>query len=198
MKIEVFYIYPKVNPARYFFDADKFFESLALNSAPEVALAVKVIRTDASNGKDIGAYIKAARTCDADIMVCLGSHVRINKDGWLGRIVEVWEDRGPGLYGPFGSEEPIPHIRTTAFWCAPGLLGNYPWEVVTDQDRYNFELDKKRSITSHALSFGMPVRQVTKSRSIELGKWDAMVSMEDLLMLDRFTDMQVEALQAIS
>jgi hypothetical protein len=188
MKVKLFYIYPKTKPEIYAPLAEQFGESIAKFSAGH-PFDHKIL-DGLTPGKDIGAYIEAAKTCDADIMVCLGSHVRINQDGWLKRIVEVWEQCGPGLYGPFASNVPIPHIRTTAFWCPPGWLGNYPWEVVTDQDRYNFELHKERSITNWAdHPVISQVAQVTKTRTIGISAFDTAVMASDSLMLDKYTDM---------
>lgn len=190
MKIDVFYIWPMVDPPRfnkYYFD---FENSLSFHPDP-TPRSVTVLRTNYSNGKDIGAYVESSYRCDADIMVCLGSHVRINQNGWLSQIAWAFEQMGPGLYGPFGTMEPIPHLRTTAFWCHPPLLRDYPWKVETDQERYNFELDPHRSISTFARYLGLPVCQVTKQFVSHVLTPD--VPMDQLLMLDRFTDMQLAA-----
>lgn len=189
MKIEIFYVYPIVKPEIYDRLHQDFFDSMHRHNKQFV---FSVLRPDAGSGKDIGAYIQAAKTCDADIMVCLGSHVRINQDGWLKRIFKVWEKHGPGLYGPFATNEPIPHLRTTAFWCSPTFLKSYPWEVVTDQDRYNFELSPVRSITTYAQEMKLPVKQVLLDGEFSY-VFNPAPRTQQLLMLDRFTDMQEAA-----
>lgn len=191
MKIDVFYIHPTVKPEIYDPLANICAKSMWNHKSGFENYEVERVRTDETKGKDIGAYIRAAHLSDADIMVCLGSHVRINQDGWLNQIAWAFEQMGPGLYGPFGTMEPIPHLRTTAFWCHPPLLRDYPWKVETDQERYNFELDPHRSISTSARSIGLPVCQVTNQFVSHVLTPD--VPMDQLLMLDRFTDMALAA-----
>lgn len=191
MKVQVVYIHPLVQREIYDPLALKFSNSLGRFPVPENTWYEQVwthFRTDASDGKDIGAYLHISKLTDADIMVCIGSHVRINHEDWLERVMQVWTKHGPGLYGPFGSEQPVHHLRTTAFWCSPHLLRNYPWMVDNDQDRYNFELGKTRSITSYAMDMKLPVMQVTADAEYGL-VFDPSVDPRESLMLDRFTDM---------
>lgn len=194
MKIELLYIYPRVKREVYEPLAIQFYDSLWKNDdhvrirTGFPIVSFESIHTTESRGKDIGAYLRAARLSNADILICIGSHVRINYKGWLNRVVEVWEKCGPGLYGPFGSEQPIAHLRTTAFWCSPRLLREYPWPVETDQDRYNFEIHPKRSITAFAEFMDQQVLQVTGvTEYCEI--FDPSVDRNEALMLDRFTDM---------
>jgi hypothetical protein len=92
-----------------------------------------------NSGHDIGGYIAAAKTSNADVLVCLGASVHFFREGWLKRMMEAWFKHGPGLYGSQSSFEVTPHINTTGFWCEPNLLAYYPYTVTTREDRYNFE-----------------------------------------------------------
>lgn len=188
MKVELFYMFPHARPDIYAPLAEKFGESISKFSAGH-EFSHKML-DGLTPGKDIADYIAAARRSRADLMICLGSHVRINRNDWVQRIAQVWKDYGPGLFGPFGSNEPIRHLRTTAFWCAPDLLQSYPWPVENDQDRYNFELHPERSITAFANDHGLRVGQVTGDCTYT-GKFrvERPEPPSDFLMLDRFTDM---------
>jgi hypothetical protein len=91
------------------------------------------------SGWDVGAFQRAARTIDCDLMVFLGGSTYFKRDGWLRRMVDVYAQYGPGLYGASASYEISPHIRTTGFWCDPAIVRAYPKQVVTYEDRYAFE-----------------------------------------------------------
>jgi hypothetical protein len=92
-----------------------------------------------NSGQDIGAFIAAAKCCRADMQVCLGSSVHFFRSGWLKRMVEPWQTYGPGVYASQSSFECTVHFNTTGFWCPPKLLTDYPFPVVSKEDRYNFE-----------------------------------------------------------
>lgn len=110
-------------------------------------------------GKDVGAYMNAARTLTCDLLMCIGSPVRPCHAVWLDIIVAAVEDNGPGLYGPWGSHTPTPHLSTTAFAIAPEILKAYPYPV-RNETRYQFE-HGTNSITAFTLKSGFAVRQVT-------------------------------------
>jgi hypothetical protein len=86
------------------------------------------------SGWDIGGYQLAAMNVDCDLMLFCGGHTYFRRQGWLKRIVEVWEDHGVALYGATGNQGNgngvHPHVRTTAFWCHPKLMNWYPYRVV--------------------------------------------------------------------
>lgn len=90
-------------------------------------------------GWDIGAYQAVAQTTSSDLMVCFGSSSYFKRGGWLERMVSIYSSYGDHLYGVTGCLAPTPHIRTTGFWCSPKLLADYPYDVKTYQDRYQFE-----------------------------------------------------------
>lgn len=187
MNIWVFYIFPSVNPKVYVPMAHKFSKSMSDHNMGGVCV-MQSLRPDGSNGKDIGAYMKAAKSCEADIMVCLGSHVLVNQDGWLRRIASVWEEHGEGLYGPFGSQEPFPHLRTTCFWCRPSYLSDLFGSVSTDDERYEFERGRY-NFTNLCRAARRTVAQVTKSQVI-FNPFEPYTDPADSLFLDKYTDMQ--------
>ena len=163
MSVDVFYIKA---PTSYDLNGvflKRFMASFVKHPPGHEDAQLHVLEPATSPSKDIGAYIQAAKKSKADLMVCIGSHVRINADNWLLTIGDTWSLHGNGLYGPFGTNEPWSHLRTTCFWCEPQLLANYPWQVLTDQDRYNFELDPEKSITTYADEMGLTVGQVIGS-----------------------------------
>ncbi len=98
-----------------------------------------------NSGWDIGAFQLAAlpaRPCD--MMVFFGASTTFRREGWLKRMADAWEANGPALYGASGhhgnaSWGIFPHIRTTAFWCSPDLMNEYPIRIVRPEQRYPFE-----------------------------------------------------------
>lgn len=136
-------------------------------------------------GKDIGAYQRAAQHIKADLMVFLGSPIHFRRGGWLDRIVSVYEEYGPALYGCWAFHQPAIHIRTTAFWCPPELLNSYPY-VVTNDSRYEFE-HGNHSIVKHVLNLNLPAFMVTWDGCYPLEHWHH-VENEQCLMLDQHTD----------
>lgn len=123
-----------------------------------------------NSGLDIGAYIAAAKMVTTDIIVLCGSNTYFKKAGWLKRLVEAWQEHGPGLYGAFASFEVAPHLNTTLLACAPDLLRRYPFKVVTKDDRYSFEhLDKAFWRMVH--NDGYPVKLVTWNEALDWQDW---------------------------
>jgi hypothetical protein len=105
-----------------------------------------------NSGWDIGGFQAAARQSSADLMVFFGSHTYFRRAGWLARMQEVAENLGDTLYGATGNQGNAhhgggvhPHVRTTAFWCRPGLFSAYPLRVTqasTGGQRYEAEHGK--------------------------------------------------------
>ena len=119
-------------------------------------------------GYDISAYIDAAKgpCATADIMVCLGETVYFHREGWLKRLVEAWAKHGPGMYGPFSSNNVRGHLQTTAFCCHPLMLKQYPVKVQNRADRMQFE-HGENALWRRLNARGIPVRMVTWD-----GEWD--------------------------
>lgn len=137
-------------------------------------------------GKDIGAHIMAADVIQCDLMIFMGSHIHFRRPGWLDRIVNVYLENGPGLYGPWGFHQPALHLRTTCYWCPPEILRSYPYQV-GDPQRYPFEHSPTDSIVAHTKKIGFPTMMVTWGGAYESKDWRH-VENEDCLMLDQHTD----------
>lgn len=96
-------------------------------------------------GWDIGAYQMISHEVDCDFMVCFGASTYFKRGEWLSRMLEAFIRNGPyHLYGATGNTGNLdvmvwPHIRTTAFWFRPELLRAYPYQIITQRDRYYFE-----------------------------------------------------------
>lgn len=117
-------------------------------------------------GFDISAYMDFARQTDADIMVCLGESVYFHRKGWLLRLVEAWGKYGPGMYGPFSSNNVRSHLGTTAFCCHPSMLLSYPFLVRSGPARYEFE-HGDGALWRRLARRNIPVRLVTWD-----GEWE--------------------------
>ena len=89
------------------------------------------------------------------------------------------------MYGMTSSFESSPHLNTIGFWCSPKWLAEYPYPMVTKNDRYNFEhgtANKSQGIKSpdnngsHAFwrmihKKGLPVLLVTWDGEYEWWDW---------------------------
>lgn len=90
------------------------------------------------SGWDISGYQEVAAKIPCDMLVCLGESVYFHRPGWLKKMVEAWNQFGPGMYGFFSSNLVRSHMNTTAFVVDPSLLQQYP-KVTSHQERYDFE-----------------------------------------------------------
>lgn len=138
-----------------------------------------------NSGWDIGAFIAASKQSTADMAVYFGPSIYFYRAGWLTRMVEAWQKHGPGMYGMTSSFESSPHLNTTGFWCSPKWLAEYPYPMVTKNDRYNFEhgtANKSQGIkapdTNGARTFwriihkkGLPVKLVTWDGEYDWWDW---------------------------
>lgn len=136
-------------------------------------------------GKDVGAFQMAAEKVACDLLICFGSHVHFVREGWLDRIVDVFLDNGPALYGAWGFHQPADHIRTTAFWLPPEILRSFPNWVGNGQ-RYSFEYGPQ-SIAAFTRKLGFPTLQVTWDGVYDLPQWKH-VSRAETLLLDQHLD----------
>lgn len=139
-----------------------------------------------NTGWDIGLYQKAAVEIPCDFLVCLGAHVSFNHKDWLRMLVDAVLEMGPGLYGPWGTPFPTPHIRTTAFMCPPELLQSYPMTIGSDRrSRYEFEHGHS-SFTRHTLDIGFPCVMVTTKGRFLLPQWqDNAPTPAESILLDK-------------
>ncbi len=123
-----------------------------------------------NSGWDVGAFQMLAEKVNCDLLVCLGAFSYFRRPGWLGRIKEVFGERGDALYGASASYERGPHIRTAGFWCHPELIRVYPRRVRTYADRYEFE-HGGRSLTRLAEHLGLSCWMVTWDGVYAKAEW---------------------------
>lgn len=136
--------------------------------------------------KDIGAFYLMSLEGGCDLQICLGANVHFHRVGWLDRIIEVYLQLGPGLYGCWGFSAPSPHIRTTAFWMPPELLAAYP-HPVTDRHRYSFEHGINSSILAWAQKCQFPAYVVGWTKIWTPDHFDETPN-EEYLLLDQWCD----------
>lgn len=206
MRIALAYCYPNLQAAKYAPAAKRFADTyqafppgksehelyVIANGAPLephqkkpfIHIANKYLEHN-NYGKDVGAFQMAAREIKCDLLGCFGAHIYFWKAGWLDRIVEAYLENGPGLYGTWGFHQPLPHLRTTAFWIPPEVLDTYP-HAIGDSDRYSFEhgLD---SLTLWAQRTGFEPLLVTWSGVFAMDQWHP-VSREESLFYDQWYD----------
>jgi len=123
-------------------------------------------------GRDIAAYINAAKTvaADYDMVLCLGESVHFWKAGWLTRLKEAWQRYGKGMYGVFATHVIRAHLQTTAFATAPEFLRDYPLIVNDKKSRYEFE-HGERALWRRLRKQNRPVKLVTWSGDWNPGAW---------------------------
>lgn len=131
-------------------------------------------------GKDIGAYQAAADIIDSDLQVCLGAPVHFHRAGWLDRMVDAFTENGPAMYGCWGFQYPLPHLRTTCFWLPPNFLNSYPHRV-GDGGRYAFE-HSAGSMTLWSQQLGFEPMMVTWNDCRTMKQWDAITRDEGLVI----------------
>lgn len=122
--------------------------------------------------RDLGAYIEASKTICAeyDMMLCLGESNHFWKASWLKRMVEAVEVYGYGLYGPFATNVVRAHLQTTAFFCAPKFIREYPLQVTDRQSRYEME-HGERALWRRLYKRNIPVKLVTWDGFWSPGQW---------------------------
>lgn len=132
-------------------------------------------------GWDIGAHQDVSRKLDCDLVYCLATPVHFRESNWLTPIVDAWERYGDGLYGPMGSYENMPHIRTSAFAFSPETMRQYPHLIDSRETCFHFESGFKSNGTIHErgekgftnwmLAQGKPVLMVTRDQCYTKMDW---------------------------
>lgn len=210
MRTAVVYCYPTVDPAKYVPAAKKFVSSYLQfpGSLEEPELHV-VVNSDGTllhpmirelfdqlsphwhyhdnRAKDLGAFMMAAKfmvEAKFDLMVCCGAHVNFWKPGWLDVITRSYSTLGPAVYGAWGFQEPLPHLRTTFFWCPPQILASYPW-LKSESDRYGMEHGPE-NIALWSRKQGFEPFQITWTGAYSMKHWHAL-TLEEGLVLDQHT-----------
>lgn len=125
-----------------------------------------------NDGWDIGGFVDAARgPCkDYDSVLWVGESNYFHREGWLKRLAESYAKYGPGFYGPYSSNAVRGHLNTTAFFCPPLLVRQYPIKVVTRADRYGFE-HGENALWRRVHAQGKPCRLVTFDGEWEPRMW---------------------------
>lgn len=126
-------------------------------------------------GWDCGAWQWASKNIESDLLFCLNSSCYITGDGWLKRFVDAVETHGMGLYGPLTSYEVVPHIRTPCFVFHPDVMKDYPMEVETRENTYQFESmgwpNGVPNFTQWVRKKGLPTVLVTWDGEYDLWQW---------------------------
>lgn len=124
-----------------------------------------------NTGWDIGAYQALARTLSCDVMLCFGQSVYFHKSGWMRRIVDAWQKRGPGYCSGTASYKIRPHLQTTGFWCPPRLIADTcPNKIISRENRYEFEHGVK-NLGTLAEKQGLTPLLVTWDGEYRRDKW---------------------------
>ena len=210
MNIAVVYVYPQVSLRTYFPLAGRFATTwkqfppgaephtlYVIGNGSEVPAAYRepftgipcVWGSHDNSGWDVGLFQWAAEHIPCDLLVCLGAPVHFYRTGWLDRIVDVYLNSGPGLYGCWGVPyRASDHIRTTAFWVTPELMYAYPFMAGSlRESRYAFE-HGPNSITRWAEQQGFPPLMVTFDAVYARDQWaNADGGAGKCLMFDQFT-----------
>lgn len=113
-----------------------------------------------NSGQDIGGFRAYSRHSAADYLMLFGACAYFKKADWLARIVYAATAHGQGLYGTLANNEVRPHIRTTGFFCPPGLIDRYEYPTITKADQYAFE-HGPNCLTNLALNLHLPTFLVT-------------------------------------
>lgn len=123
------------------------------------------------SGWDIGAYLAVARVIHTEAVFCCGGLTSFKRYGWLKRMVDAWAVHGRGMFGSLGSfQYGVKHFATTGFLCPTTLLRQYPKQVITYEERAEFE-HGANCITTFALQLGMKALLVT---------WDGVYSLDEM------------------
>lgn len=198
------YCFPTIDPAKYVPAAKKFVSSYLQFPGSLVEPELHVVVNDGKPSyesvtspfkplspkfhwydnwaKDLGAFMHAAQIIECDLLVCCGAHVNFWKPGWLDVITRAYSTLGPAVYGAWGFQEPIQHLRTTFFWTAPKILASYPW-LKSDSDRYGMEHGPD-NIALWSRKQGFEPYQITWTGAYSMKHWHAL-SLEDGLALDQ-------------
>ena len=123
-------------------------------------------------GKDLTGYIDASigPCASYDMVLFLGETVFFHREGWLKRLVEAATKYGAGMYGPWGSNVVRTHLQTTAFFCDPKLLTQYPSRPNDNPSRMSWE-HGENAFWRWVANRGRPVRLVTFDGEYEPRMW---------------------------
>lgn len=127
-----------------------------------------------NSGYDIGAFQSCAERIPCDLMVFLGSSTYPRRQSYLDRVVKSYEKNGESLYGTmcnFGCLPTVhPHLRSTGFWCSPGMMNRYPVRITDASQRYGFE-HGDNCFTQWAIKIGLNSYLVDWESEYTISRW---------------------------
>jgi hypothetical protein len=91
------------------------------------------------HGKDCGMFREIGRRLPVDWVIGLSSHVHFTRNGWFERLMAGPLYLGVGLFGPMGSYEHSPHLRTSCIVFKPEDMAAYPFQITKPQHARAFE-----------------------------------------------------------
>lgn len=131
-------------------------------------MGASFIRYD-GEGWCTGAHQHVCRQIEHDMVVLNCARTHFFRGGWLKRIVDCWNEFGPGIYGTMSNAEQSMHLRTNCYAISPKFLADYAISFGSRQDTLDFE-HGKWNVSAHFRKVGMPSKLVT---------WDGCWSFED-------------------
>lgn len=125
-----------------------------------------------NDGFDIGGYIQCARgvLAEYDMVLFCGESVHFFRPGWLRQLAGAANKFGKGMYGVFASHVIRAHLQTTAFFCFPAAVAEYPLTVNDRPSRLEFE-HGERSLWRRLHARNVPVKLVTWSGCYDPRQW---------------------------
>lgn len=121
-------------------------------------------------GSDCGTFQSVGSTLDSDLVVCFNTIAYLWTPNWLDPFIQAREQFGPGVYGPTGSYEQNPHLRTPCIAFSPEVIRKYPILIDTREKAGWFEHGPNNfSLWAHRS--GIPARMVTTGGSYSLQHW---------------------------
>lgn len=149
--------------------------------------------TYCGTGSDCGTFQSVGRQLTCDLMVCFNTVAYLWRKDWLEPFIKAWTEFGPGVYGPTGSYENNPHLRTPCIAFCPGVIKRYPIEIDTREKAGWFE-HGSANLSLWAHNQGIPSRMVTADASYPIQEWRTPENIfrrgdqSNCLVRDRHTD----------
>ena len=166
-----------------------------------------IFRSEAP-GLDISRYQSFCAQSEHDMVFFCGGSTYCRYGGWLNLAVSAFDRLGrDNLYGAMGYTGSLaarlypqirfiqvaPHVRSTGFWCAPGLMNLYPGRVTRPNQRFPFE-HGRNCFTGWVLAQGRRVYVVDGAGEHEYPNWNDSPQgylkgeQKDLIIGDRRTE----------
>lgn len=150
------------------------------------------------HGWDCGTYQHAAEAIEADLIICFNAFTYFWQEDWLTPFVNAARDNGPGIYGPTGSYENTPHLRTPCIGFHPGVMREYPHLSNSRETCILFESGPD-NFTMWSNKAGYPTLMVTRDKAYPMNEWRTPNNVfrrgdqSNCLIKDRHTDLYDKA-----